>query len=209
MRNDIPLDDDLLPYYEPHALNGMGSLRHPLVYQVPFRANGLANEQLRMKKAQLESAVKAKNWSQVVWLHERPYRVDALWEIRRHLPDAEYWKIVGSAWVDTENAWANLDKWRALFGSPRPKRENLMDWDEQMAYESLAPVVTIYRGCQQGLNEDGLSWTLNKSVAERFANRLNKDGIVLEREVEKSDIIAVFTGRNEFEVIIGTTKGEK
>jgi hypothetical protein len=59
---------------------------------------------------------------------------------------------------------------------------------------------------RKGLNEDGLSWTLDKAKAEFFANRFSKGGIILEREIPKSDIIAVLTGRGESEVICEVKK---
>jgi hypothetical protein len=77
----------------------------------------------------------------------------------------------------------------------------MMDEEDDNILRSLPELVTIYRGCQEFLNEDGLSWTLNKSKAEFFANRFGKKGIILERTISKNDIVAVLTGRGESEVI--------
>ena len=77
-----------------------------------------------------------------------------------------------------------------------------MDWDEQLAHQSLADTVTVYRGCQKGINEDGISWTLKRDKAEWFATRFGKEGKVLEMSINKEKIVAVFTGRNEFEAVI-------
>ena len=81
-----------------------------------------------------------------------------------------------------------------------------MDESEIQLLNSLPELVTIYRGCVKGLNEDGLSWTLDKAKAKFFANRFSKDGIILEREIPKSDIIAVLLGRGESEVICEVKK---
>jgi len=194
-----PLHPDLLPYYEEDSF---AMLRHPLIYQVPFFSGGQANYQYQVKLKMVKKAVQEKNWERYVWLHERPYRLSAFAEVVEHLDDNRYWKLLGSLWVDTENGWAHLNQWRRYFSSSRSGRNNLMDWDEQMAFDSLADTVTIYRGCQKGLNEDGISWTLKRDKAEWFATRFGKKGVVLEKEVSKRDIIAVFTGRNEFEVVI-------
>jgi hypothetical protein len=194
-----PLHPDLIPYLEDGVLGKQ--LRHPLVYQVPLWANGHANAYYLQKKADLVEAVLKRDFSKIIFLHERPYRLDAFVKIAQDLPDEKYWSLLGSIWTDTENAWQNLDTWKELFGSNRPKRQSLMDWDEQLALSSLSDTVKIYRGCQEGINEDGISWTLKRDKAEWFANRFSNDGIVLEKEISKSDIIAVFTGRNEFEVI--------
>lgn len=194
-----PLHPDLLPYLEDGVLGKQ--LRHPLIYQVPLWANGHANAYYLQKKKDLDQAIADKNYKRIVWLHERPYRLDAFIEIADRLSDEQYWSLLGSIWTDTENAWQNLEAWKELFSSIRPKRQYLMDWDEQLALSSLADTVKVYRGCQKGINEDGISWTLKRDKAEWFANRFSKDGIVIEKEISKSDIIAVFTGRNEFEVI--------
>ena len=196
-----PLHSDLLPYLETDGALG-AQIRHPLVYQVPLFSNGSANAYYLQKKKDLETALAEKNYSRVVFLHERPYRLHAFMQIEKHLDDAKYWSLLSSIWTDTENAWQNVYEWKKLFSSSRPKREYLMDWDEQLALQSLADTVTVYRGCHKGINEDGISWTLKRDKAEWFATRFNKDGVVLEKEIAKRDIIAVFTNRNEFEVVV-------
>lgn len=194
------LHPDLEPYVEQSSFGQM--LRHPLVYQVPLTIPGYANRYYQQKLEDTQKALESKNYKSYVWLHERPYRLQAFEEIQENLGDREYWSLLGEIWTDTENAWANLDLWREFFSSDRGEREYLMDWDEQMAFASLADTVTVYRGCQEGINENGISWTLKREKAEWFATRLKKEGIVLEKEISKRDIIAVFTGRNEFEVVI-------
>ena len=76
-----------------------------------------------------------------------------------------------------------------------------MNEEEFNLLQSLPDEVTIYRGCQAGINENGLSWSLNKKKAEFFANRFGKEGIILERKIPKSNIIAFLNGRGESEVI--------
>ena len=199
-RQHEPLHPDLVPYYEEDSF---AMLRHPLVYQVPFFSGGQANYQYEVKKKLVEEALEKKNYQQVIWLHERPYRLEAFKEIQEHLSNRQYWSLLGQIWVDTENAWAHLDLWRELFSSDRANREEwLMDWDEQMAYAGLPETVTVYRGYQPGLNKDGISWTIKREKAEWFATRFGNKGKVLEKKVAKRDIIAVFTGRNEYEVVI-------
>jgi hypothetical protein len=77
-----------------------------------------------------------------------------------------------------------------------------MDAEEFAKFKSFPETLTVYRGCQKGINENGLAWTLNKGKAEWFANRLDKKGIVLEKTISKSEIVAFFQGRQEEEVIL-------
>ena len=194
------LHDDLKPYVEESSFGLM--LRHPLVYQVPLGISGYANLYYEQKLKDVGKAIESGNFESYVWLHERPYRLEAFGKIAVSLDDKQYWTLLGKIWVDTENGWANLAQWKKFFSSKRGDRNYLMDWDEQMALDSLADIVTVYRGCQRGLNEDGISWTLKKDKAEWFATRFGKEGKVLEMRINKSKIVAVFTGRNEFEVVI-------
>ena len=195
-----PLHPDLLPYLET-SRGEWEMLRHPLVYQVPFRSNGSANAQYAEKLKALKEAVGSWKWSEYVFLHERPYRVAAFKDIQKQLGDATYWQLLTQIWVDTENQYAYLKDWKKLLASDRGDRHDMMNDEDRQALRSLPDEVTIYRGCQKGLNENGLSWTLDKSKAEFFANRFGKKGIILERKIPKSEIVALLTVRGETEII--------
>lgn len=63
--------------------------------------------------------------------------------------------------------------------------------------------VTIYRGVKVN-NYRGLSWTVDKSVAEWFARRFGHDGdkcYVFTGMINKKNILALFSSRNEKEVV--------
>jgi len=195
-----PLHPDLIPYFEADGALG-AQVRHPLVYQVPLWSNGSANAYYLQKKKDLEKAIAEKNFNQIIYLHERPYRLQAFIQIAPQLSDTKYWSILSGIWTDTENQWQNLEQWKELLSANRSSRHYLMDESEVQLLNSLPEFVKIYRGCVKGLNEDGLSWTLDKAKAEFFANRFSKEGIILEREIPKSEIIAVLLGRGESEVI--------
>lgn len=201
MASTEELHPDLVPYISEGILGRQ--LTHPLVYQFGMIGNGWANAYYLQKIGDVEKALQNKKYDSYVWLHERPYRIEAFQEIEHLLSDTAYWKLVADIWTDTENQWQNHQEWKDLMGSDRPSRNYLMDEKEFNTLLALPDVVTIYRGCQKGINEHGLSWTLDKSIAQWFSTRLDRDGepIVLERTVPKSDIIAVFTGRGESEVI--------
>jgi hypothetical protein len=199
------LNPDLVPYLE-QSSEGWMMLRHPLVYQVPFFSNGSANAYYEQKRKAVEKATGDKNYKQFVWLFERPYRVEAFIKIADKLSDTDYWRLLSDVWIDTENQYAYIKEWKKLLASKRSNRHYMMTEEEDNILRSLAQEVTIYRGCQKGINEDGLSWTLDKSKAQFFANRFGKKGIILERTVSKNDIVAVLTGRGESEVICEVKK---
>ena len=195
----VALNPDLEPYLEDGVIGRQ--LRHPLVYQVPLWSNGHANALYEHKVKGVKDALANNKCSSYIFLHERPYRLDAFTLIQSKLSDTQYWSLLSDIWTDTENQWQGLNKWKQLLSSNRPSRHYLMNEEEFNLLQSLPDEVTIYRGCQAGINENGLSWSLNKKKAEFFANRFGKEGIILERKIPKSNIIAFLNGRGESEVI--------
>lgn len=202
--NNEPLHPDLVPYFEEDGVMG-AQLRHPLVYQVPFFSNGNANAFYEQKKKAIDEALEEKNYNRFLFLHERPYRLQAFETISDLLSDSEYWTLLSSVWIDTENQWQNLETWKKLLASNRSKRNRMMDEDDDRFLRSLPEDLIVYRGCQKGLNENGLSWTMDKVKAEFFANRFGRKGIVLEKRISKKQIVAVLTGRGESEIIFSDT----
>lgn len=176
-------------------------IKHPLVFS-PLVLPGLANQMLEQKYKQLREALDTKNFSRYVFLHERPYRLSAFKDIKHQLTDEDYWKLLSSIWTDTENSHQDLGTWKNLFKSKRNQRHNLMTEEELKTMESLDDTVTIFRGCVENLNEDGLSWTLDRERAEWFANRFDQKGIVIEKAIGKEKIVAYFSGRGEQEIIV-------
>ena len=82
--------------------------------------------------------------------------------------------------------------------------EDLMNLDERRKLAELPDELTVYRGITEK-NKDNilaLSWTMKRETAERFANRFKSKGKVYQAKIRKEDILAVFLGRNESEVIV-------
>src|SRR5206468_336994 len=174
-----PLDPEFAEWMEDGPFGP--AIKHPLVYDFTPQIGGLPNRQLRYKKKALARATEEKDWHTVVFLHERPWRADALINIvhehGEEIADADYWKLVGSVWIDSENIWQNTLEWDALLGSERGDREAIMAADDEdeapdlAMYRALPETVTVYRGATDGLNEEGLSWTTDRAKAVWFAKR--------------------------------------
>ena len=197
-----PINPDLAPFLEQGSLGEQ--LRHPLVYQVPLWSYSLANKMYAQKKKEIAVALREEQWSRFIFLHERPYRLQAFQEIQDRLTDIGYWHLLGEVWIDTENAWQSIKTWRSLFNSKRSHSHYIMDEVEQEMYGNLPSKFTIYRGCSYE-NENGISWTLDKDKAEFFANRCStfgRKGKVIYREIDKKNTVALLLGRNEQEIIV-------
>ena len=212
MTRDEPLHPDLLPYVTEVKSFGQ-MLRHPLVYEIGIHGPARINKRYAAVTEALAKARKDANWHKFIWLHERPWRQDALRQIESHLRPAEYWTHVRDVWIDSENVWQNFAEWVDMLNDPRPAQSQIMTAPERKALRALPETVKVYRGCQLNLNDDGLSWTLDYNLALWFATRHvistsddeNEDQspVVLHGEVPRSKILAYFKeGRGEEEIVV-------
>ena len=110
---------------------------------------------------------------------------------------------------------AQHQRWREFFEVAVLSREydHLMSDEERAALAALPDQVTVYRGLrtkQHISDHHGFSWSLSREVAERFAHVHRKamwgdpDGkpIILERVINKAQIVWLIFGRNEQEAVI-------
>ncbi len=133
-------------------------------------------------------------------------RLPTLFDYRYVVPDDTWLKILGREWSRCDNIGEYLDE---LYCSPFGDRlgrniPEMMDRKSRKVLNELPDVVTIYRGCYTS-NKWGLSWSLDRSIAERFPTlmRYRQDGqpLLVKAQIEKSKIAAVITDRNESEII--------
>ena len=136
----------------------------------------------------------------------KSYMLGFLKYAKPFLSSEDFTKMLADAWVRSEspNADPNLSKSKlvSLFKAADP--EILMDAEERARLQSLDDPVTIYRGVTSynARNVKALSWTLDENVARWFASRFGEQGRVYQAQIAKDDILAIFTGRNESEVIV-------
>ena len=143
---------------------------------------------------------------EIFLLLNKPYMLTFLKHTAPFLSEPDLGRILAGAW--TMNEMPNMDlnvskrELAALFRSVSPKY--LMDEEELRQYQELEDTVTVYRGVTSynGKNIKALSWTLDRDTAEWFAHRFGEEGKVYEAQVKKEHILALFTGRNESEVIV-------
>ena len=148
----------------------------------------------------------AKNASQVFSLLNKPYYLTFLKFAAPALSGKDLGRLLSTAWTQEEcpNQDCNVSKRElvALFRSVPP--EFLMDEEERAAHQALEDTVTVYRGVTpyNAKNIRALSWTLDRKTADWFAHRFGEEGTVYEAQIRKEHILALFTGRNESEVIV-------
>ena len=201
------LHADLQPYVVDHPSLGQ-MLQHPLAYQIPYfpQSNALINLQYQHKLEMLDAARKAKDWDQVIGLHERAYRWEALDALADQLTDEQLAQSFAWVWIDSENIWQNHEIIEGLIPRIRNQafRPYLMDRVDLKRFAALPTMVHAYRGCQQH-NRRGLSWTLDRDKAIWFAKRYTRNGdkpLLLSAEIAKPDILFYSIGRNEDEIVL-------
>lgn len=191
-------------------------ISHPLIQEVPFMDDkrcALINRRYEEKKKALARAVEEKNWNSYVFIHERPYRFNALMTVLHvHQLRDEVLKseLVASVWIDSENIWQNHQQWKRTWASLK-KPSLTMEADELKALKAMPDILTVYRGIgAQTHNPNGLSWTLSKEKAVWFAQRFKRiSPTLISGQVKKVDVYAYFTGRNEQEIVVDPRKIER
>ena len=186
------------------------SIKHPLVYSIIHHdmLNARCNAVLRAKREALKEAEAEGKWSTYIWLHERPWRLHAFSEIQEEMDEADYWRVLGEVWTDSENIWQNEDEWRTyLDPADRNCREMfIMNEDDRAMLDMLPDRIKVHRGFTVDGRENGLSWTTDSIRAKWFARRFAVDEDECPRVatgwVSKADVIAHFNNRNESEIVV-------
>jgi hypothetical protein len=204
-------EERLLPELEPWVKDGpLGLfLNHPLVQELTVRMDhaALVNKRYQFKVEAVKKATEAKDWNKVVYLHERPYRLEAFLEIKNKV-DEQYWNLLSTVWIDSENIWQHIRAWRKLWVADVPNKQTAMDEAEQEAFADLPKTIKIYRGAKQH-NIRGLSWTLDRDKALWFAKRLKREAetmFLITATAQKKDVHAHLLGCGEREIIVARYK---
>jgi hypothetical protein len=118
----------------------------------------------------------------------------------RKLSDYGYWFTLSTLWV-SYTGWSDLQQWKWLLSSLRPRREtSIMKPSELAVWRTLPDVLTVLRVHRPG-EQDWISYTIDIEAAKRFAARRAAEAIQVYR-VRKSDALCLFTRRGEAEVLV-------
>ena len=121
---------------------------------------------------------------------------------RRHLSNDQLFTILRDEWEWFHNVSENLEELGEVFPLYGPVRA-MMTPEENAAYDALPDILTVHRGCDAGRLE-GLSWSLNKKVANWFAFyplTQAEEPTLMTARVEKEFVMAIKLGRGEEEII--------
>lgn len=161
----------------------------------------LYNKPYRQRRALAEKALCDKDFQKYVYLHERPFRLQALVEVLYNIKKEELFDLVEWVWIDSEDPCVNLEVWKLIF----QYCDSLGVLDASK--NGLPNEITIYRGTRKGIKDKGISWTLDRNVAKKFSERFftkktTNEPLVKEKVVKKSDIWFYTDGRGEKEIVL-------
>jgi hypothetical protein len=128
--------------------------------------------------------------------------------LRRLLIDYErrpemFWPMFLRLWDDSEADTTRGYASRLHRVHRRRRAYDFVTAEDKRFYDSLPDPVTVYRGQEQGAPV-GISQTTDRAKGEWFAQRfacLHGRPVLLVAEVHKRDVYAVFTDREESEVL--------
>lgn len=127
------------------------------------------------------------------------------------LSGKSYWYALRNSYENSDNLYKYRKMVKNCFLKNEPQKEYLMSPEENEYLNSLPEQITIYRGMTEKelrSKDFGCSWSLKKERAEFFAytylrnfdtRHLSKT--VHEMTINKSDVVAFFNERDEFEII--------
>lgn len=113
----------------------------------------------------------------------------------------DWWRLVRDNWTVCDDLFAVAEDMREIIGEAEPRE---LFWAmtpyERKAWRALPGTLMVYRGCCDH-NRDGLSWSLSRKVAEKFATlHPNKSPLLLAGTVSKHSVF-LKTCRKEREVV--------
>jgi hypothetical protein len=180
--------------------------------------NGRLNQSFRYGAKEYQACLKQGDFEGILMLIERPWRVKWVYEnrelIKTKVGAEAFYEIVSEAYNDTENACQFKDEALELFYYGN-QPQLMMDSDEQEEFHNLPKEMKVYRGVCLSHSDDefeflGNSWTLDYEKAKWFAERrgFSNDSypLVYAMTVNKDDVLAYFTRREEAEILVDYSK---
>lgn len=184
--------------------NGICLIKNKFLTTIYIRSENdedLYNKPYRVRRELAQKYLEEENFDSFIFIHERPFRLEALVEVLFSIKKEDLFRIVEYVWTDSEGPCVNLEVWKYIFNYC----EELGVLEDSK--KDLPEKFTIYRGTRAGIEDIGISWTLDASVAKMFSERFytkrtNKQPIVKIKEVKKEDIFLFTDARGEKEVIL-------
>lgn len=180
--------------------------------------NWRMNEICRQKKIKYSNYLMQNDFESMLSLIEGPWKVDCLYrhreKVMKNSGECLFYELLGDVITGTENAHQHKSKVGKMFylgDNPRM----MMNAEELIEFNDLPESLKVWRGVNKSdeckvKDLISYSWTLDYDTASWFANRnLYSDissPLVFGLEINKEDVLAYFTRRDEKEIVIDPKK---
>lgn len=115
--------------------------------------------------------------------------------------------VVRYEWQEEKVVHPKAEEW--LFIWEMCGGDEAMSAAERAALDAMPETITVYRGVYDPAHSDGLSWTTDRAVAERFAGE-RAGATIITGKVNKRDVFAYLIAgtyrREEFEIVVDPAK---
>lgn len=153
----------------------------------------------------------ATSFIQLYMMIRKSYRMTFLKFAKPYMSLKDFSYFLADAWTSSENpnndVNCNINLLISWF--KYCDKQILMTKEEYITFTQFQQKITVYRGVSVNGTEKGLSWTVDLNKANWFAHRFDNHslhGYVIKTIVDKNDILAYFTRRNENEIVIDINK---
>jgi hypothetical protein len=170
------------------------------------------------KKKVEEENLRKKDWAQTLFSMETPHQFDWFFENSDLITDdKEFYELLRELYNQNDFPLCCLGGGRGVADlivliESRDTPYLMMDEKEMKMFNKLDDELTIYRGVkvkdidylQLEPDEIGISWSIDKNEAQKFAFRFlfSKIPILLETTINKKDVYGYFISRKEKELLI-------
>ena len=126
---------------------------------------------------------------------------------RRFRACPDYVEAAGSVWVQAYTLWAHRRHWLRFFDRRKEEVRRLwMNEDDVSVLATIPKPFTLFRGYNKPLGKMGLSWTLEKRIADKISYGRGTNSWIITATANPEDVIAYTDQRLEREVIIDPKK---
>jgi hypothetical protein len=218
--NYLGIDGNYLFYDKGNMLNPIIYWNGPIYYGFP----GLDMELLRMMRVKeyLEQKTKfvkdklaKKDFSGLFMRVDKKILIPTFIDMYKEIPNDQKYDIFITLYERSEYGFNMFPK--ELIREVFSLRNNSSDRKERMAELNKVMrvnkdgTVTVYRGenTESTKEQDAYSWTLDKKIADFFANRFSRGtGKILTKKIKPEEILDYLPDRSESEVLIMPNSGK-
>ena len=189
-----------MPSVQTSSVGDIPLFSHPFL---PMLQTGDVDE---IKKYIEKKLMRYTDYLDMLMLINGVFRPKFFAQTQEYLSLEDFSKGLAYVWVKVEfpniNKDISVSQFIDLFN--KADKKYLMDTEELETFNTLPEEIEIYRGINQYGSVMALSWTIEESIADSFAERNGGEQALYKAKVKKADVLAYFS--RESEVVVDISK---